>query len=380
MIVEALRSPIGRRQGSLMTWRPDDLAAHVISELVSRTGVDGNLVEEVLLGCCMQVGEQTLNIARKAALVAGLPPGVSAATIDYQCGSSLKAIQVGATQIEAGINDTVIAGGTESMTRVPLGSAGQTYGAAYGEKLRERYDLVSNGFSAELMAERWKLKREELDQFALQSHRLAATATAEGRFEREIVPTPYHNDGIEQLLDRDEGVRENTGLEKLAALKPAFKAGGMVTAGSSSQISDGVAAVLLMDRERALELDHRPRARIRAQVSVGSDPHLALTGPIDATRMVLKRAKLDLDDIDLVEINEAFAPVVLAWQRDLDADLDRVNVNGGAIALGHPLGCSGARLVTTLLHELERRDLQLGLATMCCNGGLGIAVVIDRDV
>lgn len=363
-----------------MTWRPDDLAAHVISELVSRTGVDGDLVEEVLLGCCMQVGEQTLNVARKAALMADLPPKVSATTLDYQCGSSMKALQVGAAQIEAGVNDVVIAGGTESMTRVPLGSAGQTYGAPYGEELRERYDFVSNGSSAELIAERWKLTREELDEFSLRSHRLAATTTAEGRFGREIVPTPYYSDGAMRSLDHDEGIRKNTSLGKLAALSPAFRPDGMVTAGGSSQISDGAAAILLMDRERALETGHRARARIRAQVSVGSDLHLALTGPIDATHMVLKRANLTLDDIDLIEINEAFAPVVLAWQRELEADLERVNVNGGAIALGHPLGCSGARLVTTLLHELERRDLQLGLATMCCNGGLGVAVVIDRDV
>jgi acetyl-CoA acyltransferase len=381
VIVEAVRTPIGRRQKALSSWRADDLGALAVRRLLERVDLDPALVEEVVFGCVMQVGEQSINVARKVALLAGLPTTTSGVTLDYQCGSGLKALQLAAAQVETGLADVVVAGGTETMTRVPLGSTGETYGDPIGDALADAYDFPTNGASAELVAQRWNLRREELDELSAASHARAAAATDEGRFAREIVPVPYPGeDGSERLLEHDEGIRRDTSAERLGALKPAFAEDGMVTAGSASQISDGAAAILVMERELALALGLRPRARIRASVSLGSDPTLGLTGPIDATREILRRSGATMEDVALFEVNEAFAPVVLAWQRELGADLDRVNVNGGAIALGHPLGSSGARLVTTLLHELERRDEQLGLATLCCNGGLGIASLIDRDV
>lgn len=379
VIVAARRSPIGRRGGALTAWRPDDLAAAVTSQLLQTAEISGEAVEEVLLGCCMQVGEQGLNIARRVGLQAGLPISTSASTIDYQCGSGLKALQIGAAQIAAGESEVVLAGGVECMTRVPLGANGRTYGSPYGPELLARHEMPPNGVSAELIAKCFGLSRDELDEYSLQSHSRAATAIDEGRFDREILPIPIDHDGEPTSFSRDEGVRRDTSLQRLSALRPAFAEDGVVTAGSASQISDGAAAVLLMSQRRASAAGLQPRAHIRAQVSVGSDPHLALTGPIEATRAVLSRARLRLDEIDVIEINEAFAPVVLAWQRELDADMSRVNVNGGAIALGHPLGCSGTRLVVTALHELERVDGRFALISLCCNGGLGLAVVIERQ-
>jgi acetyl-CoA acyltransferase len=380
VIVEAIRTPIGRRQGQLMTWRPDDLAAHLLQALFKRVDIDPALVEEVLLGCVMQVGEQALNIARKATLMAGLPDSVSATTVDYQCGSGLRSVQIAAAQIQAGISEVVVAGGVESMTRVPLGSSGQIYGAPLSDQLLSRYALVSNGISSDLIAERWRLTREEMDEFSLRSHHLAWTATQGGRFSDEIIPIPYPDGGRIELMERDEGIRADTNAEKLASLRPAFTSSGPTTAASSSQISDGAAVLLLMNARRAAKLGLTPMASIGPQVSVGTDPILGLTGPIEATQLLLKRSGLTIDDIDLFEINEAFASVVLAWERELRPDMTRVNVNGGAIALGHPLGCSGARQLTTLVHEMRRRGVGRGLVSLCCNAGLGVGLLVDLVV
>jgi len=381
VIVDAVRTPIGRRRKALSGWRADDLGAFAVKALLERTDLDPAAVDEVVFGCVMQVGEQALNVARKVALLAGLPTHASGITVDYQCGSGLKALQIAAAQIETGMADVVVAGGTETMTRVPLGSTGETYGDPLGPALLERYDFPSNGVSAEMIARRWGLGRDDLDAFSADSHRRAAAATDEGRFARELVAVPYVDDeGRDQTLETDEGIRRDTSAERLSQLDPVFEADGVVTAGSASQISDGAAAILVMERAAAERHGLAPRARVAASVSLGSDPTLGLTGPIDATREILRRTGKRADDIALYEVNEAFAPVVLAWQQELGVDDDHVNVNGGAIALGHPLGSSGARLVTTLLHELERRDEQLGVATLCCNGGLGIASLIDRDV
>jgi len=377
VIVGAVRTPIGRRQGNLITWRPDDLFAHLLKALVERTGISTESIQEVLVGCVMQVGEQALNIARKAVLTADFPEGVSATTVDYQCGSGLRAVQIAAAQIQAGISEIVVAGGVESMTRVPLGATGQTYGDPLSPTLRSRYDLVSNGVSSDLIAKRWNLSRKESDELSLRSHELAWRATQEGRFADEIVPVPIPGEGRTVLMDRDEGIRPETSLDKLATLRTVFTPDGPTTAASSSQISDGAAAMLIMSARRAGELGLSPLARVGPQVAVGTDPVLGLTGPIDATRLVLKRQSWTIDDIDLFEINEAFAPVILAWQRELQPDMSRVNVNGGAIALGHPLGCSGARLVTTLVHEMRRRESRRGLVSLCCNAGLGIGLVVE---
>ena len=378
MIVDAVRTPLGRRNGMLAGWHPVDLAAHTLRTLVERNDLDPAVVDDVIMGCVMQVGDQALNIGRNAALAAGFPDTVPGTSIDRQCGSSQQALHFAAQGVIAGAYDVVIAAGIESMSRVPMGSSLLPGRDPFGPALHARYPgLVPQGLSAELIAAQWGLTREELDEFALESHRKAARAIDEGRFEREIIGVPA-TEHPETLLLVDEGVRRDTSPERLAALKPAFKADGVVTAGNSSQITDGAAAVLITSEEAASRLGLRPRARFDAFAVAGADPLLMLTAPIPATAKVLERGKRRLDDMDLVEINEAFASVVLAWEREVRPDPGRVNVNGGAIALGHPLGCSGARLMATLLCELERSGRRFGLQTMCEGGGMANAAIIER--
>ena len=379
VIVEAVRTPIGRghpEKGYYRDVHPNELLGTVLVEVLARAGVDPGEVEDVVTGCVQQYGEQSTNIGRNAWLQAGLPIETPATTVDRQCGSAQQAVNFGAALIAAGVHDVVIGCGVEHMGRIPLSLGVRLYeelGSPFPPALLERFDIVHQGLSAELIAERWGVTREQSDEIALRSQRRAAQATEEGRFEREIVRFPVNGD----VFTIDQGIRETT-AEGLAALQPAFKADGTITAGNASQVSDGAAAVLLMSRGKAEELGVRPRARIVDQTCVGVDPVLMLTGPIPATRKILDRNGMKLDDVDLVEINEAFASVVAAWERELDPDRDRVNVNGGAIALGHPLGSTGARLLTTLLHELERTGGDRGLVTMCCGGGLGTATLIER--
>ena len=380
VIVDAVRTAAGRRNGQLKDWHPVDLAAETLRVLVARNDIDPALIEDVIMGCVMQVGEQGLNVGRNAALAAGFPESVVGTTIDRQCGSSQQAAHFAAQAVMAGANDIVIAAGVEVMTRVPMGATVMSGpGLPFGNKLNERYapvgGLVPQGISAELIADKWGLSREELDAYSVQSHLRAARATEEGRFEKEIIPV-VGADG--STFDRDEGVRPDSNVEKLATLKPAFKPDGKVTAGNSSQISDGASALLIMSEEKATELGLTPRARFHTFALAGVDPVTMLTGPIPATEKVLERAKMVLSDIDLVEINEAFASVVLAWEKEHHPDMTKVNVNGGAIALGHPLGCSGAKLMTTLLNELERTGGRYGLQTMCEGGGMANATIIER--
>jgi acetyl-CoA acyltransferase len=378
VIVDAIRTPLGRRNGRLAGWHPVDLAAHVLGALMVRHDLDPAVVDDVIMGCVSQVGEQALNIGRNALLAAGFPDSVPGTTVDRQCGSSQQALHFAAQGVIAGAYDVVIAAGVESMSRVPMGSS--VLGAdPFGSRLVARYpDLVPQGISAELIAEKWALSREELDEYAAGSQQRAARATAEARFDRELVPVPVSVDGATTVMTEDEGIRPETTVARLAALKPAFKPDGVVTAGNSSQISDGAAAVLIASEEAAARLGLAPRARVRAFALAGSDPILMLTAPIPVTGRVLERAGLALDDVDRIEINEAFASVVLAWAREIRPDMERVNVNGGAIALGHPLGSSGARLMATLLCELERSDRRIGLQLMCEGGGLANATVIER--
>ena len=379
VIVDAVRTPLGRRNGSLSDWHPVDLAAHTLRALVERNDVDPALVEDVLMGCVMQVGDQAGNVGRNAALAAGFPESVVGTSIDRQCGSSQQAAHFAAQGVMAGAYDVVIAAGVESMTRVPMGASFISGSMPYGPKVFERYDLVPQGISAELIAEQWGITREQNDAFSAQSHQRAARATEEGRFDREIVPVPITVEGVASAFSRDEGIRPDSTVETLAKLKPAFKPdGGVITAANSSQITDGAAATLIMSEEKATELGLTPRARFHAFALAGVDPVLMLTGPIPATTKVLERAGMTLDDIDLVEINEAFAPVVLAWEQEHHPDMEKVNVNGGAIAIGHPLGCSGSRLMATLLNELERTGGRYGLQTMCEGGGMANATIIER--
>lgn len=382
VIVEAVRTAVGRRNGRLKDWHPVDLQAQVLATLVQRTGIETSLIEDVIVGCVSQVGEQSLNVGRNAALAAGFPESVPGTTVDRQCGSSQQAIHFAAQGVLSGAYDIVIAGGVEAMTRVGLGSSYmQGPGAPFGSRMIERYHngLVHQGISADLVAQKWELTREQLDQFSLESHQKAARATAEGRFNSQIVPLEVKNeDGTTSIFDRDEGIRTDTSLEKLASLKPAFKPDGLITAGNSSQISDGAAAVLIMERATAERLGLKPRARFISFSVVGDNPILMLTGPIPATYKALERAKLALGQMDVIEINEAFASVVLAWQKETGADPQKVNVNGGAVAIGHPLGASGARLTAVLLHELERSGGRYGLQAICEGGGMANGMIIER--
>ena len=380
VIVEAVRTPVGRghpEKGYYRDVHPNELLGRTWAAAIERAGIGPEAVEDVMTGCVQQYGEQSYNVGRNAWLQAGLPIETPATTIDRQCGSAQQAVNFAAALIASGVHDVVLAGGVEHMGHLPLSvnvKLHEELGTPFPEALRERHPVVNQGLSAELIAERWGISRRDCDEIALRSQQRAARATEEGRFEREVLP--YQVNG--STLTTDQGIRPETTFDALAALKAAFKEDGIVTAGNSSQVSDGAAAVLLMSRERADELGVRARARIVDQTTVGVDPVLMLTGPIPATRKILERNDMTLDDIDLVEVNEAFASVIAAWERELDPDVEKVNVNGGAIAIGHPLGSTGARLLTTLLHELERRDAERGLVTMCCGGGLGTATLIER--
>src|SRR5579872_814681 len=382
VIVEAVRTPIGRRNGKLKDIHPVVLGSLVLREVVRRAGIEPQQVDDVVFGCVGQAGEQSLNVGRNAWLTAGFPVTTPATTVDRQCGSRQQAIPFPANLIPAGICDVTIAGGVESMSRVPMGSNATQPGHPFPPELMELYDLVPQGISAELIARKYKVSRKEMDEFGVESHHRAAAATEKGYMRSQIMPVevPVEGNGHVEMFEKDEGIRANASYEAAAGLQPAFNAEHSITAGNSSQISDGAAAVLLMSLEKAKQLGVKPRARIRAQAVVGTDPVLMLEGPIPGTAAVLKRAGLELSSIDLFEVNEAFASVVLAWQKETGADLSKTNVNGGAIAVGHPLGASGAVLMTRLLYELERRDGRYGLETMCCGGGLGTATIIDRVV
>jgi acetyl-CoA acyltransferase len=383
VILAAQRTPIGRFRGSLAGVRSDHLAAVVLQALAGRTGIDHASVDDVVFGCVTQVGEQSGNIARTALLSAGWPDSIPGMTVDRKCGSSEAAIHVAHAAIASGLCDTVAAGGAESMTRVPMGGNRDVHGKPFGWRMLERFEQVSQGEAAERVAARWGLTRAELDAFSLASHHRAAAAADSGHFDDEIVAVPVADWREPESaagagpFERDETIRRDTSAEKLAGLRPSFRPDGRVTAGNSSQICDGAAAVLLMAAEVAQERGLVPIARIRAATVVGSDPTMMLTGPVAATRRVLERAGLAARDIDLFEVNEAFAPVPLMWMKEMGVAHERLNVNGGAIALGHPLGASGARIMTTLVHELRRRGARLGLQSICCAGGMATATVVE---
>jgi len=392
VIVDAVRTAGGKRNGKLSGWHPADLAAETLSALVTRTGIDPGIVDDVVMGCVMQAGAQSVNVGRNAVLAASWPEAVPATTVDRQCGSSQQAAHFAAQAVIAGAADVVVAAGVEVMSQVPMGASigDGKFGFPFGPRVNQRYadvgGLVPQGISAELIADKWGLTREQLDAFGAESQRRAAQATAEGRFDHEIVPVrSIHRDKdtgaineSDELVTADEGIREGTTAETLANLKPAFKPDGKVTAGNSSQITDGASAALIMSEEKAAALGLRPRARFHTFALAGVDPVTMLTGPIPATHKVLERSGLSIEDIDLFEVNEAFASVVLAWQLETGADLAKTNVNGGAIALGHPLGCSGTKLLATLLNELERTGGRYGLQTMCEGGGMANATIIER--
>jgi acetyl-CoA acyltransferase len=379
VVVGAVRTPVGRRNGGLAGVHAVDLGAVALRALVERSGIDPGLVDDVIMGCVSQIGEQSVNVARNAWLAAGLPEEVPATTIDRQCGSSQQAVQFAAQGIAAGGYRLVVAGGVEHMTRVPMGSTMGGPGVPFGPTMHDRYQgrLVPQGISAELITEKWGLTRGEQDAFALRSHRRAAAAQDAGFFDPQLVPVEVDN-GQSTWVRADEGVRRDTSMEKLAGLKPAFRPDGQVTAGNSSQISDGAAALLLASREAAERLGLRPLARFAGFALAGVDPVLMLTGVIPATERVLRQTGLGMDDLDVIEINEAFASVVLAWGREVEPNWERVNPNGGAIALGHPLGASGARIMTDLLAELERGRGRYGLQVMCEGGGMANATVLER--
>jgi acetyl-CoA acyltransferase len=384
VIVEAARTPIGRghpEKGYYRDTHPNELLGTAFKEVIARAGIPAESVEDVITGCVQQIGEQGFNVGRNAWLQAGLPVTTPATTVDRQCGSAQQAVNFGAALVASGVHDVVIGGGVEHMGHIPMGvtfNFVDKVGSPWPDELMARYNLVPQGISAEMIADKWEIPRSELDELGLRSHQLAHRATEDGRFEREMIPMEVRANGSVETVVTDQGIRPDTSIEALSKLKPAFKEDGKVTAGNSSQISDGAAAVLLMTREKAAEYGLKPRARIMDQTTVGVDPVIMLTGPIPATKKLLERNKMSMGDIDLIEINEAFASVVAAWRRELEPDMDRVNVNGGAIALGHPLGSTGARLITTLLHELERTDQEVGLVTMCCGGGLGTGTLIQR--
>ncbi|WP_277674199.1 thiolase family protein [Piscibacillus halophilus] len=377
VIVEAVRTPVGRKNGMLSEIRPDDLAALTLKELVDRVGVDPSVIEDVIMGCVSQVSEQAFDIGRMAALMAGYPIEVPGTTIDRQCGSSQQAVHFASQAILSGDMDVVVAAGIESMSRVPMFS--NMNGASLSPKLTEKYEMINQGLSAERIAEKWGYSREQLDEYSYHSHQKAIQAQDEGRFDQEVFPIEVTlKDGTKQIVKKDEGPRHNTTVEKLGELQPVFKDDGVIHAGNASQISDGSAALLLMSREKAEELGLKPRFRVLARSVIGSDPTMMLTGPIPATEKVLKKAGLTIHDIDLFEVNEAFAPVPMAWLDETGADPAKLNVNGGAIALGHPLGASGAKLMTTLVHELERTGGRYGLQTMCEGHGMANATIIER--
>ena len=381
VIVDIVRTAGGKRNGQLRDWHPVSLAAHVLNSLVERNGLDPASVDDVIMGCVTQIGEQTANVARNAVLAAGWPESVPGTTIDRQCGSSQQAMHFAAQGVMSGVYDIVIASGVESMTHVPMGASWETYGGPWSPEQLERYsvkELPNQGLGAEMIADEFNLSRRDLDEFSAESQRRASVATSEGRFENEIIAVPTRISGAQEFATRDEGIREGTTAETLANLKPSFLPDGKITAGSSSQICDGSSAALIMSAQKAKELGLRPRVRFHSFAVAATDPVTMLKGPIPATEKVLAKSGLSLDDIDLIEINEAFASVVLAWQRATGADLSKVNVNGGAIALGHPLGASGTKLMATLVNELERTSGRYGLQLMCEGGGMANATIVER--
>lgn len=385
VIIDVVRTPGGKRGGKLSGWHAVDLASEPLKALITRNDLDPALVDDVIMGCVTQTGEQGVNIARNAALAAGFPESVCATTIDRQCGSSQQAATFAAQAIMSGTQDIVIAGGIEAMTRVPLGSNMAGPGMPFGTRMSQRYldkgGIIPQGLSAEMIAEIWSISREELDAFSLASHLKAQKARDEGRFINEILPVAIkdqNGNASTDVLDYDEGIRADTSMGKLSSLKPAFKENGKITAGNSSQITDGASAALIMSETMANKLGLKPRACFVSFALAGVDPVTMLTGPIPATRKILEKNKLSIDDIDLIEINEAFASVVLAWERELKPDMEKVNVNGGAISLGHPLGASGTKLLATLVNELERSGGRFGLQTMCEGGGMANATLIER--
>jgi acetyl-CoA acyltransferase len=388
VIVDAIRTPLGRRGGVLSQNHPVETSSLLLKALQERNNLDPSTVDHVLWGCVSEVGAQSTNLARNIVLTAGWPYTVPGVTMDQQCSSSQQAVHFAWNQVASGAHDVVVAGGTEWMSQIPLGSnVGKDMGYPFTKTMREQYDLTSQGLSAERIADKWGITREEADEFGAHSQEKAAVAAREGRFKSEMISVAgkkktKHEDGTEEwndaVIDFDEGIRPGTTPEVLANLKPSFRENGVHHAGNSSQITDGSAAVLITHREYAEKMGWKPRARFVSQAVVGTDPELMLTGPIPSTQLALQRANLSMRDIDLTEINEAFASVVLAWKRELQPDMDKVNVNGGAIALGHPTGCTGARLFGTLLNELERTGGKLGLVTMCVGGGIGTATVIER--
>jgi acetyl-CoA acyltransferase len=384
-IVEAVRTPVGKYKGSLAGVRADHLGAHLLNEVVRRAGIEAAEVDDVIFGCVTQVGEQSANIARTALLGAGWPAAIPGLAVDRKCGSGEVAVHLAAGMIAAGAADVVVAGGAENMSRVRMGGNREIYGEAFGWMASEHWELTSQGEAAERVADKWELSRAQLDAYAVESHRRAAAASEAGWFEREIAPVPVvalkergYAEPVPEVLAADETIRPGTNAEKLATLKTSFRENGKLSAGNSSQISDGAAVLLLMSAEAVERLGVKPRARIVAFTTVGSDPTLMLTGPVAATRKVLETSGLSVADIELFEVNEAFASVPLMWAAELGVSQERLNVNGGAIALGHPLGASGARIMTSLLHELERRGARYGLQAICCAGGMGTATIIER--
>ena len=391
VIVDAVRTAGGKRYGKLSGWHAADLAAETLKALAERNNLDPALVEDVIMGCVMQVGNQSVNVGRSAVLAAGWPEEVPATTIDRQCGSSQQSVHFAAQGVIAGAYDIVVAAGVEVMSTTPMGASVTPGSFPMGPKVMERYaprgGVVMQGTSAELIAQKWDITREDMDAYAVESHKRAATATAEGRFDNEIIPVVEKRFDREtgqvietgEMVTADEGIRPDSSMESLAKLKPAFDPeNGQVTAANSSQITDGASAILIMSEEKAKELGLKPRAKVHSFSVVGVDPIMMLTGPIPATQKVLDKAGLTLDQMDLIEINEAFASVVLAWEKEYNPDMSKVNVNGGAIALGHPLGCSGAKLMATLLNELERTGGRYGLQTMCEGAGMANATIIER--
>lgn len=377
VIVEWVRTPVGKRNGLLSTMRAEDLAAKPLAEVIKRAGIDAGLVEDVIFGCVSQVGEQSFDIARVAALQAGYPVEVPGTTVDRQCGSSQQAVHFAAQAIISGDMDVVVAGGVESMSRVPMGST--RLGVAFSEELTSKYEMVHQGESAERIAEQWEISREEMDRYSLESNEKAIAARKEGKFDSEIMPIEVTlPDGTNMIVKDDEGPREDTTMEKLSKLKTPFRENGDVTAGNSSQISDGANAILLMSREKAEALGLKPKFKVLTRVVVGSDPTLMLTGPIPATQKALEKSGLTMEDIDVFEVNEAFSVVTLAWLKETGADPKKLNPNGGAIALGHPLGASGGRLMITMMSELERTGGRYGLQTMCEGHGMANATILER--
>ena len=384
-IVDAVRTPIGRYKGSLAGVRADHLGAHLLNALVQRNNIEAGNVDDVVFGCVTQVGEQSANIARTSLLGAGWPETVPGLTLDRKCGSGEVAIHVASGFISAGSASVVVAGGAENMSRVRMGGNREIYGEAFGWMAEERFELTSQGEAAERIVDKWQLTRAELDEYSVRSHQLANAAREKGYFSNEIVSVPVADlqekgwqESAPDFLNEDETIRPDSSSEKLATLKTSFRENGRLTAGNSSQISDGASLLLLASKEACERLGLKPRARIVSFTTVGSDPTLMLTGPIAASRRILERAGLDIDDIDLFEVNEAFSPVPLVWMKELGVGSEKLNVNGGAIALGHPLGASGARIMTSMLNELERREGRFALQAICCAGGMGTATLIER--